>query len=377
MTQPISVVDWERFHPCLIRETCRSVAFSHSVCICICNAYAYAYNMRTCEPRATRMSCGTEATPWTHGFSPEGHAYYFNTVTGESSWTAPPEHRSSDVSAPLTPSMGAAGTTDVSDLFGPGSDGDSELFGAGGAPVDTPFTGAMGPNAYAGFRGGATESSSELFGGKGAPDFAGFASAPAPAASELFGSAPDAGPGLFASAPYDAARVAFVVDPFEAPVPPTPEVGQGYVAHRVQQLVAPPATAPAAAVSVPPADAASTDPNPDQGPWMFGYSEQARRIHPCCSRPDSALPDPNPDPSPDPAARTLTRIPIALWSRATATGATRSRGSRPGHYLEGRGLTPRRQGENIPRAPHRRRSRPPRENTLRVRRRPSRPSKEG
>ena len=317
------------------------------------------------------------ASPWTHGFSPEGHAYYFNTVTGESSWTAPPEHRSSDVSAPLTPSMGAAGTTDVSDLFGPGSDGDSELFGAGGAPVDTPFTGAMGPNAYAGFRGGATESSSELFGGKGAPDFAGFASAPAPAASELFGSAPDAGPGLFASAPYDAARVAFVVDPFEAPVPPTPEVGQGYVAHRVQQLVAPPATAPAAAVSVPPADAASTDPNPDQGPWMFGYSEQARRIHPCCSRPDSALPDPNPDPSPDPAARTLTRIPIALWSRATATGATRSRGSRPGHYLEGRGLTPRRQGENIPRAPHRRRSRPPRENTLRVRRRPSRPSKEG
>ena len=294
------------------------------------------------------MSCGNEASPWTHGFSPEGHAYYFNTVTGESSWTAPPEHRSSEVTMPLTPSMGAmpsmGGTTDVSDLFGPASDGDSELFGAAGAPVETPFTGAMEPDACAGFgAGGATEASSELFSGGGAPDSAAFASAPAPAASELFGSAPDTGPGLFASAPapaaselfgsapdtgpglfasapapaaselfgsapdtgpglfaaaapYDAARVAFVADPSEALVPPTPEVGQGYVAHRVQQLVAPSAAAPAATVSVPPGDAAGTDPSPDQGPWMFGYSEQARRPHPR-SRPDPALPDPLSDPT--------------------------------------------------------------------------------
>ena len=272
-----------------------------------------------------RMSSGNEASPWTHGFSPEGHAYYFNTVTGESSWTAPPEHRSSEVTMPLTPSMGAmpsmGGTTDVSDLFGPASDGDSELFGAAGAPVETPFTGAMEPDAYAGFgAGGATEASSDLFSGGGAPDSAAFASAPAPAASELFGSAPDTGPGLFASAPapaaselfgsapdtgpglfaaaapYDAARVAFVADPSEALVPPTPEVGQGYVAHRVQQLVAPSAAAPAATVSVPPGDAAGTDPSPDQGPWMFGYSEQARRPHPR-SRPDPALPDPLSDPT--------------------------------------------------------------------------------
>ena len=340
------------------------------------------------------MSCGNEASPWTHGFSPEGHAYYFNTVTGESSWTAPPEHRSSEVTMPLTPSMGAmpsmGGTTDVSDLFGAASDGDSELFGAAGAPVETPFTGAIEPDACAGFgAGGATEASSDLFSCGGAPDSAAFASAPAPAASELFGSAPDTGPGLFASAPapaaselfgsapdtgpglfasapapaaselfgsapdtrpglfasapapaaselfgsapdtgpglfasapapaaselfgsapdtgpglfaaaapYDAARVAFVADPSEALVPPTPEVGQGYVAHRVQQLVAPAAAAPAAAASVPPGDAVGTDPSPDQGPWMFGYSEQARRPHPR-SRPDPALPDPLSDPT--------------------------------------------------------------------------------
>eukprot|EP00964_Phaeocystis_antarctica_P137186 scaffold101687_cov33-Phaeocystis_antarctica.AAC.1 len=169
-----------------------------------------------------RMSCGNEASPWTHGFSPEGHAYYFNTVTGESSWTAPPEHRSSEVTMPLTPSMGAmpsmGGTTDVSDLFGPASDGDSELFGAAGAPVETPFTGAMEPDACAGFgAGGATEASSELFSGGGAPDSAAFASAPAPAASELFGSAPDTGPGLFASAPAPAASELFGSAPDTGP----------------------------------------------------------------------------------------------------------------------------------------------------------------
>ena len=187
--------------------------------------------------------------PWTQGVSPEGHPYYFNTVTGESSWTAPPEHAPS---TPLTPSIqtvawpGGAGTTEVSDLFGPGNDGDSELFGGAGAAVETPFAGA-------------TESSSELFSGEGAPGSATFASAPAPAAtelfgaapapaatelfgaapapaaSELFGSTPEAGPG-FGSAPHDAAHVPL---PSDAPVPPTPQLGEGYVAHRVQQLDAP------------------------------------------------------------------------------------------------------------------------------------------
>ena len=174
--------------------------------------------------------------PWTQGVSPEGHPYYFNTVTGESSWTAPPEHAPS---TPLTPSIqtvawpGGAGTTEVSDLFGPGNDGDSELFGGAGAAVDTQFAGA-------------TECSSELFSGEGAPGSAAFAapapaaselfgSAPAPAASELFGSTPEAGPG-FGSAPHDAANVALASD---APVPPTPQLGEGYVAHRVQQLDAP------------------------------------------------------------------------------------------------------------------------------------------
>ena len=234
--------------------------------------------------------------PWTQGVSPEGHPYYFNTVTGESSWTAPPEP-----STPLTPSIqtvawpGGAGTTEVSDLFGPGNDGDSELFGGAGAAVETQFAGA-------------TESSSELFSGEGAPGSATFASAPAPAASELFGAAPapaaselfgaapapaaselfgaapapaaselfgstpEAGPGL-ASAPHDAAHVAH---PSDAPVPPTPQLGEGYVAHRVQQLDAPSAAAPAAALSQPSADPAGAEPTPAQGPWIFGYSEQAR-----------------------------------------------------------------------------------------------------
>ena len=198
---------------------------------------------------------------WTQGVSPEGHPYYFNTVTGESSWTAPPEH----ASTPLTPSMtevawpDGAGTTEVSDLFGPGNDGDSELFGGAGAAVETQFAGA-------------TESSSELFSGKGAPGSAAFA----PAASELFGSAREAGPG-FASAPHDAAHVAH---PADAPAPPTPQLGEGYVAHRVHQLDVPSAAAPAAAVSQPSADPRGTDPTPDQGPWIFGYSEQARRPPP-------------------------------------------------------------------------------------------------
>ena len=308
------------------------------------------------------MSCATDpSSPWVHGCSSEGHSYYYNTATGESSWTAPPEHGSSEVACPLTPSGVAAvawsepgasarGTAslggavaDDSDLFGSASEGaselfggaaensselfaenSSELFGPGCAPGSATFASAAVPNAT--FFGGATETTelfpctpapyaaSALFGG-GAEAEAGselFFSAPAPAASALFGAATET------AETEIAARAAFGTGPLRAHpptslVPPTPEVGQGYVAHRVQQLAVPTAAVPA--VPAAPADAISVplgnttaandpdqhphpeqDPHPDQDPWIFGYSEQARRLHP----PDTLPPPPPPPPMPSP-----------------------------------------------------------------------------
>merc|ERR1719171_1056419 len=51
---------------------------------------------------------GGAAHPWISGYSAEGHLYYYNTRTGEASWTMPEEMAAAEAAAQAAAAQGAA-----------------------------------------------------------------------------------------------------------------------------------------------------------------------------------------------------------------------------------------------------------------------------
>ena len=76
------------------------------------------------------------------GYNEEGYPYWFNTLTGESSWTAPPEQQVAETAPAAVAARSALAASSAGDV--------SELFGAGGATnISGDALGAASPSASA------------------------------------------------------------------------------------------------------------------------------------------------------------------------------------------------------------------------------------